>query len=143
MDKDTITLLKECNSGCKMATNSMEQVKPYAEKENLKILLDEYNKKHIAIGDACHQMLNTLGKDEKDPQSMQKMISWASTELKLRVNEDDEKIADMLVDGCNMGIKSLSKNINQNKNASVDSLDLAHKLVKTEQQFQSELLDYL
>lgn len=143
MNEDTVLLLKECNSGCKMATNSMEQVKPYIEKENFKSLIENYNSRHIEIGDTCHQMLNSNGKDEKDPQSIQKIVSWVSTEVKLRINEDDEKIAEMLMDGCNMGIKSVSKYVNKYKNASPESLDLAHKLVKIEQDFLNDLLIYL
>ena len=45
MNEDTIKLLKECNSGCKSATSSMEQVtvQPFINNENLKSLIDEYN----------------------------------------------------------------------------------------------------
>ena len=35
MHEDSINLLKECNSGCKSATNSMEQVLPYITNEKL------------------------------------------------------------------------------------------------------------
>ena len=46
MSEDTIKLLKECDAGCKMAMDSIAQVEKYAEKEALKKLLDQYQKKH-------------------------------------------------------------------------------------------------
>lgn len=143
MKEDTINLLKECNAGCKSATNSMEQVLPYIGNESLKALINEYNDKHIKLGDECHQMLNELDEDEKDPHPMTKVFSWLSTEVKLIMNDDTHKIADLMIDGCNMGIKSISKYINKYKAASPNSVDLAKKLIKIEKEFMDKLLLYL
>lgn len=143
MSNDTVKLLRECNAGCKSATNSMEQVLRYLDNEDLKILIDEYNDKHIKLGDECHQMLNELDEEEKDPDKMAKTFSWISTEVKLMMDDNSQKIAELMIDGCNMGIKSLSKYINQYKNASNESVDLAKRLIKIEQEFMNELLKYL
>ena len=48
-----------------------------------------------------------------------------------------------MIDGCNMGIKSVSEYINKYKTASAESMDLAKKLVKTEQEFMNDLLIYI
>jgi thiamine monophosphate synthase len=143
MNEDTIKLLKECNSGCKMATNSMEQVQPYLKNERLKSIIDRYNDHHIRLGDECHQLLNQLDEDEKDPSRLQKVFSSVSTEVKLIINDDNHKIAELMIDGCHMGIKSLSEYINKYKLASIESLDIARRLVKLEQDFMNELLEYL
>ncbi len=143
MNEDTINLLKECNSGCKMATNSMEQMNPYIDNDAFKTMVNNYNKKHIDLGDKCHELLNSEGENEKDPQSMQKIFSWMKTEVQLRMKEDDEKIAEMLADGCHMGIKSLSKYLKQYKEATPDSINLTMQLIKEEQEFYQELLHYL
>jgi hypothetical protein len=143
MSNDTVKLLRECNAGCKSATNSMEQVLRYLDNEDLKNLIDEYNDKHIKLGDECHQMLNELDEEEKDPDKMAKTFSWISTEVKLMMNDNSQKIAELMIDGCNLGIKSLSKYINQYKNASNESVDLAKRFIKIEQEFMNELLKYL
>ncbi len=143
MNDDTIKLLRECNAGCKSATNSMEQVQQFNNNEELKTLINEYNDKHIKLGDQCHQMLNEQNEDEKDPNPMAKAFSWVSTEVKLMLNDDSKKIADVMIDGCNMGIKSVSGYINKYKDASAESLDLARNLVTIEQEFMNKLLKYL
>ena len=143
MNEDTINLLKKCNMGCKSGTNSMEQVQPYIKNQKLKSIIDEYNDRHIKIGDECHQLLNEYHEEEKDPQVSAKAFSWISTEMKLMMNDDSHEIADIMIDGCNMGIKSVSEYINKYKTASKESMDLAKKLVKMEQEFMNELLGYL
>lgn len=143
MNEDTINLLKECNAGCKSATNSMGQVKPYIINDNLKSLIENCNNKHIKIGDECHELLNKYNEDEKDPQAIAKAFSWLSTEMKLMIKGNSHEIADIMIDGCNMGIKSVSRYINKYKNASNESVDLAKRIVKIEQEFMNELLAYL
>lgn len=143
MNDDTIKLLRECNAGCKSATNSMEQVMPYIKDTNLKDIITKYNDSHIRIGDSCHSLLNSVGEDEKDPAPMAKMMSWVSTEMKLMMDDDDAKIAEIMIDGCNMGIKSLSRYLHQYKGADSESVHLTEKLIKIEQDFMKDLLVYL
>lgn len=143
MNEDTIFLLRECNSGCKSATNSIEQVQSYIDNEEFMSIIKDYNDKHIKIGDECHQLLNETNEGEKDPKVMAKVYSWISTEVKLMLNNDTSKIAEIMIDGCNMGIKSLSRYINQYKAASSDSVNLAKKLIKLEQDFMNDMLLYL
>lgn len=143
MNQDTIKLLKECNAGCKSATNSMEQVIPFIEDEKFKSLINNYNNKHVQIGDECHVLLNKVDEDEEDPKTAAKIFSWVSTEIKLMINDDVHKIADIMVDGCNMGIKSLSKYVNKYASASTESIDLVKRLITLEKEFMNELLAYL
>lgn len=143
MNEDTIKLLKECNAGCKSGTNSMEQVMPFIKSEKLKELIHKYNDKHIKLGDECHLLLNECQEDEKDPSGMAKAFSWISTEVKLMMNDDTHKIAEIMIDGCNMGIKSVSEYINKYQAASEESMNIAKKLVKIEEEFRDDLKEYL
>ena len=121
----------------------MEQVQPYITDEKLKSTIDEYNDKHIKIGDECHQMLNEVNEEEKDPKVMAKAYSWVSTEVKLMMNNNSHEIANIMIDGCNMGIKSVSEYINKYKAASEESVNLAKNLVKMEQEFMDDMLVYM
>lgn len=143
MNEDTINLLKECNAGCKSATNSMEQVMEFVEDTELKKLIEKYNAPHIQIGESCTKLLNEVNEEEKDPTPMAKTFSWLSTEIKLTINNDTCKIAKILMDGCNMGIQSLSEYKNKYANASKESLDLTERLIKIEQDFMDELRAFL
>ena len=50
MNTDTVELLRECEAGSKMATNSMEQMMSYIGNEDLKKLLEGKNNEHIKLG---------------------------------------------------------------------------------------------
>ena len=143
MSKDTLELLKECNAGCKSATNSMEQVQAYVKDSQLRKIIEQYNKEHILIGDECHKILDKAGETEKDPSPMAKTFSWISTEIKMMINDDEKKVADIMVDGCNMGIKALSRYLNEYKEADKESRNLTRKLIRLEQDFMNDLLVYL
>lgn len=143
MNEDSVNLLKECNSGCKSATDSMEQVLPFVSDEKLKKLIEDYDKKHIGIGDECHKLLNEAGEHEEDPNKLAMAMAWFGTEVKLVVNDKTDKIAELMIDGCNMGIKSLSKYNNKYKAAESKIRDLVFELISVEQDFMNELLGFL
>ncbi len=143
MHEEGIKLLKEVNSGCKNATDSFGQVREFVKDETLLALIDAYNEKHVKIGDECHQLLNDQGKDEKDPPSVAKAMMWVTTEVKMLVDDDDSHIAELLADGCNMGIKSLSRYIRQYKKAGQRELALAGSLIDLEFELYKKLMAYL
>lgn len=143
MNEDTVSLLKECNSGCKSATSSMEQVLGYVKNEKLAALIKKYDEKHIKAGDECHELLNKMNQKEKDPSKVAMMFAELGTDMKLMLEQSAHKAADLLIDGCTMGIKSLSEYINKYRNADEKVVNLTRKLIKIEQDFMTELLEFL
>lgn len=143
ISEDTIHLLTEVNSGCKNATNSMEQVKEYVVDKDLKELLIDYDKKHIEIGEEAHRLLNNNSCDEKDPGLMAKAFSYISTEMKLMMNPNNTQIAKIMMDGCNMGIQSIGEDLGKYPAADETSVNLAKKLIKIEEDFMSKMKNYL
>ncbi len=141
--KDTVSLLKECNAGCKSATNSMEQVLPMIKNSELCQMVDKYNKMHVDFGDECHKLLNAVHEDERDPHPVAKAASWLSTEVKLAFRSDTPSIAVLLYDGCNMGIRSLLQYLHQYKDASEECKHLARRIIGAEEDFRDELSQYL
>ena len=61
MEEQTGKLLKECSSGCKMAINSLNQVRDFVKDEKLHQLLDEYDKKHKALEEDISRLLEKHG----------------------------------------------------------------------------------
>lgn len=143
MNEDSINLLKECNAGCKSATSSMEQVMEYVKDQKLLSLIKEYNDKHIKIGDRCHVLLNEVNESEKDPNKLAMTMAEMGTGIKLTVDDSVHKIASVLIDGCNMGIKSLSGYLNKYCAADENSTNLTHLLVNLEEEFRRDLLAFL
>ena len=65
------------------------------------------------------------------------------TNMKMAMEETDHTIADLITDGCNMGIKSLSRYLNQYAAADEQSKDITKKLIRMEEDLAVKMRDYL
>ena len=143
MEEDTISLLKECSSGCKMAMRTIQQVREYARDEKLEQLLDAYENKHRDLEMATVQLLTHYYKKAAEPGIMAEFMAKMDVEMKMLIHADSHQIAKLMMDGCNMGIQALSEKINQYKAASKESSDIAKKIVKAEEDFMVEMKEFL
>ena len=112
-NNDTISLLKECDAGTKMAVTSIDEVLENVQNSDLKQLLAKSKEHHEKLGNEIHSLLLEYQCEEKDPSTMAKGMSWLKTNMKLSMDNTSSTIADLITDGCNMGIKSLYKYLNQ------------------------------
>ena len=74
---------------------------------------------------------------------MAKGMSWMKTNVKLGINLSDETIADLMTDGCNMGVKSLSKYLNQYQAADETSKNITKRLIRLEEQLAVGIRKFL
>ena len=63
--------------------------------------------------------------------------------MKLIMHESDSTIADLMTDGCNMGVKSLNKYLNEYEAADEESKDIAKRLIKLEEKLGKDIQKYL
>lgn len=142
-NKDTIHLLKECDAGSKMAVTSLDEVMESVQDEKLKELLKKSKDHHEKLGNEIHSMLIQYHSEEKDPNPMAKSMSWLKTNMKMSMDKSDATVADLLTDGCNMGIKSLYKYMNQYPNAESKVKNLCNNLIDIERELRKDLRGYL
>ncbi len=143
VNSDTIKLLKECDAGSKMAVASIDDVVEKIRDSSMKSLLQESKDHHEKLGNEIHSLLNQYGKSEKDPHPMAKGMSWMKTNMKMTMDDSDATAADLITDGCNMGIKSLYRYLNQYKAADDTSKDICNRLVSIEEELRKGLRNYL
>lgn len=142
-NKDTIRLLKECDAGSKMAVTSLDEVLENIQDEKLKELIQKSKKHHENLGNEIHSLLIQYHSEEKDPNPMAKGMSWLKTNMKMSMEKSDATVADLLTDGCNMGIKSLYKYMNQYTSADAKVKHLCNNLIDIERELRKGLRDYL
>lgn len=140
---DTEKLLKECNSGIKMGVDSINHVMPYVKSPELKKVLNACKDKHAILGDETHRTLSNMNADTKNPHPMVKAMSDVSTRMKITMNRTDNEIASVMTDGCNMGIKSIYKYLNQYKGADRHSKEIANRLISIEQELRTDMRGFL
>ena len=143
VEADTIKLLRECDAGVKMGISSIDDVVEYVHDPELKKYLSDCRNEHDKLGREIGELLSKYHDDGKEPNPIAKGMSWLKTNMKLTMNESDGTIADLITDGCNMGVKSLSRYLNQYAAADEVSKDIAKRLINLEGQLAIDLRDYL
>lgn len=143
IEQDTVKLLRECDAGIKMGVSSIEDVLKYVSSSELEKTLTVCKREHDKLADEVYGLLEKYGDDGKRPNPIAKGMSKMKTTMKLGINESDAIIADLMTDGCNMGVKSLNKYLNQYKAADEVSKDITKRLINLEEKLAVDIRGYL
>ena len=95
MMNDTMKLLKECDSGCKTAMDGMAQVLKHVSSATMRAEITACTDRHAAFSKRCQTLLNAAGESSGQPPVFGSMMMQAGTGIKLAMNDDDRKIAEM------------------------------------------------
>lgn len=143
VEQDTIKLLRECDAGIKMGVSSIDEVLEYIKSDTLRQDLEQCRNGHVQLQDEIQILLDEYHDDGKEPNPIAKGMSWMKTNVKLGMDESDHTIADLMTDGCNMGVKSLSRYLNQYKAASEKAKDITKRLIQLEEQLAVDIRRFL
>lgn len=143
IEQDTIRLLHECDAGIKMGIESIDEVLEFVSDHSLKECLMESRNDNLKMQGEIQVLLEQFHDEGKEPGVMAKSMAWMKTNVKLVINESDQTIAGLITDGCNMGIKSLNKYLNQYKAADEKSKDIATRLIQIEERLVEDLRSFL
>ena len=143
IEQDTIRLLRECDAGVKMGLASLDDVMEHVHSQELRSCLSGCRNKHEALDSEIQNLLDQYHDDGKEPSAMAKGMSWVKTNMKLGMDDSDKTIADLITDGCNMGVKSLRKYLNQYEAADERSKDTAKQLIGLEEKLVRDVRDFL
>ena len=143
MNEDTINLLRECNSGIKMGIESINNVMPYVKSDELRSVLDACKDKHAVLGDETHKALINADESTKNAHPVVQVMSDMKIRATITLKKSDNTVADVMTDGCNMGIKSIYKYLNQYSGADDKSKSIANRLISAEQELRTDLRSYL
>ena len=143
VEQDTIRLLRECDAGIKMGVESIDDVLEYVGSEKLSEKLSKCKAEHEKLNEEVQKLLGKYHDEGKDPNPIAKGMSWMKTNVKLSLKASDHTIADLITDGCNMGVKSLNKYLNEYKAADEVSKDITKRLINLEEQLAIDIREYL
>ena len=143
MNEDSIRLLKECNSGTKTAINSFDAVLDKVHDPSLQDLLRGSRQAHEDIGNETHRLLQSAHGEDKDPAAIARAGARFKINMELLMDPSDNTIADLMTDGCNMGIKQISVCFNKYPNADQAVKALADRMRSQEDALLQKARVYL
>ena len=131
-ENDTVRLLRECDAGIKMGVDSINEVIDKVKGDALRETLIRCREEHETLGDEVRSLLDECRDGGKNPNPVAKSMSWIKTNVEIAMDRSDETIASLMTDGCNMGVKSLSRYLNRYSEADEKSRSLAERLIAIE-----------
>lgn len=140
---DTVKLLKECDAGVKTAIKSLDEVLDTIKNSQLKNLIMDSKNAHRQVEAEIELLLIKNRQDGKEPSPMAKAMSWTKINFKIMSENSDKSIADLMTDGCDMGVKTLTKYKNEYKKADKEVVNIADKLIALEKELEDQLKKYL
>ena len=143
IEQDTVRLLRECDTGIKMGISSIDDVLEHVQNEQLHSSLTQCRKAHEKLQGEIQGLLGKYHDTGKNPNPIAKGMSRMKTGMKLGMDASDATVADLMTDGCNMGVKSLSRYLNQYEAADETSKDIAKRLIHLEAQLERDIRRYL
>ncbi len=143
INNDTIELLKECNAGIKMGISSIDDILPSVKNPSFKQKLEKCKKEHEKLETETKNILNDYDDSGKEPNPMAKAMSWIKTNTKMSFDPSDKTISNLMTDGCNMGVKSLNKYLNQYEAAEEKVKDITKRLINLEEKLAIDIRQYL
>ena len=143
IDNDTVRLLRECDAGAAMGVGSINDVLGDVRSPSLRQLLTESRNDHDRISKEIRSQLHRYDDAGKRPGPVAETMSRMETRVKLAMGGGDRTVADLMTDGCNMGVKSLSRYLNQYRAADAGSRDAARRLIAMEARLAESLRAYL
>lgn len=142
-DNDTLKLLRECDAGVKMGVASINDVLPDVHAQSFRQSLTDCRTQHETLQAEIKNKLDAQSAKGKDPAPAAKGMSWIKTNMKMAMDDSDKTVADLITDGCNMGVKSLHRYLNQYKAADADSKGIARRLIQLEDDLAKQIRQYL
>ena len=143
IEQDTVKLLRECDAGVKMGISSIDDVLEHVHSDQFRRRLTDCKAEHEPLLDEIQTLLSQYQDDGKDLHPMAKSMSWIKINWKLSMDDTDKTVADLMTDGCNMGVKSLHRYLNQYQAADEKSKDITKRLINIEEKLAIDIRGYL
>ena len=143
IEQDTIKLLRECDAGIRMGLDAIRDVLDRVRDRELRRVLDESLHQHEKLDRELQEALRRFSDEGKEPSPIAKSMSHMKTGLKMGLDDSDSTVAELITDGCNMGVKSLSRYLNQYAAADEMSKDVCKRLIKLEEELAVAMRDHL
>lgn len=129
--------------GIKMGISSIDDVLNDVTNDDLRNKLEKCKREHEKLETETKNILNNYDDSGEKPNTMAKTMSWIKTNVKMTLKPDDETISDLMTDGCNMGVKSLNRYLNQYEAAEEKVKDITKRLINLEEKLAIDIRQYL
>lgn len=144
-DKVEIEVLDELNKGACMGMDAINYVLEKVEDDNLKTELERQYREYSEISEEIERLYSEYNPKKDDPHKtnvINKAMTWSGIEMKTLMDNSTSKIAELLLQGTNMGIIEGKKLLN-NKDTDPKVSSVVEKYVAMQEKAVEKLKEFL
>lgn len=141
--ENEINVLDELNKGACMGMDAIHFVLDKVEDEEFREILEKQYDGYKRISESiCELYPEYSNKEPHETNAMNKVMTWYGIEMKTLLDKSNSKIAELLLQGTNMGIIEGRKLLN-NKNTDKEVEKLVSDYIKNQEKAVEELKQFL
>ena len=139
MNEQTSALLNEVVKNTEMGKNTIRQLLGIAEDERLKEHLHRQLATYEDLSNRAHAMLAVEGETPQGQGTFTKLNAKMGVAMQTAMDKSPRKIAEMLIEGSNVGVTDLTKAMRDAPGAGPGAMALAERLQNAESTYAQEL----
>ena len=142
-DQNEINVLDELNKGACMGKDAIHFILDKVKDKDLKKELNNQYQKYKSISDRINKIYNQYNKEDTphETSAMNKIMTWYGIEMKTFMDQSTSKIAELLLQGTNMGIIEGRKLLNH-KHTNEEVRELAQEYVDMQEDAVEKLKSF-
>ena len=142
--KENINALDEINKGATMGMDAIHFIIDKIESSDFKDVVDKQYNDYKNISETINEIYNKYNSEDEPHETsvVNKVMTWYGVEMKTLMDKSDSKIAELLLQGTNMGIIE-GRRILNNKKLDDEVKDIMSKYVTMQEECVDKLKDYL
>lgn len=143
-DQNEINVLDELNKGACMGMDAIHYILDKVKDESLKTELDRQYREYKEISEEIKNLYPEYNNEDEPHKTnmMNKAMTWYGIEMKTLLDNSTSKIAELLLQGTNMGIIEGRKLLNH-KNTEENVHELVQKYVGMQEKAVEKLKQFL
>ena len=145
MENNNLEILDEINKGATMGMDAIADVLDKVSDNDFKEVLNIEYEKYQKISDRVNNLYANYHTDEEidKTNTMNKMMTWYGIQMKTIADSSTSKLAELLMQGTNMGIIKGRQLINENKEIDHDIENILNDFVVMQEDSVETLKKYL
>ena len=142
--KKSEEILAEIYRNCHLALESISDILPAIEDEELKAEILHQHEEYERISGKAACLGRDKGLEVKEPGAVKKAMMWSSIKMSTLMDNTRSHIAEMMVQGTVMGITSLKTSLGElPENDDEEITALLKELISVEEEFEKKLKEFL
>lgn len=136
--------LSEIYRNAQLALQSISDIMPEIEDENVKEEIAREHEEYEKICAAATLLARESGQELKEPNPLKKAMMWSSIKMNAMSDNSAQHVADMMIKGTVMGITSLKQTKTDSEGLLDEEVDeLLNKLISLEESFEEKWKNFL